>query len=104
MWVRIRDQGNKGNLVIDVYYTPLKQSKTTDKDFLLQLQEASRSQALVLLGDFNHPDIGWTSNVVSCVQSKRLLKCIEDNLLRQLIDSPTRADVILDLKITNASK
>jgi len=48
------------------------QGEPTDKAFLLQLQEASCSQALVLLGDFNHPDICGKSSMVSCRQSRRL--------------------------------
>ena len=34
-------------------------------------------------------------------QSRRLLECIEDNFLSQVIDSPTREDAILDLLLTN---
>ncbi|GAB0206445.1 hypothetical protein GRJ2_003110100 [Grus japonensis] len=54
LWVRIRDRGNKGNLVVGVYYRPPDQGEPIDKAFLLQLQEASCSQALILLGDFDH--------------------------------------------------
>jgi len=55
--VRIRDRGNKRNLVVGVYYRPPDQREPTDEAFFLQLQKASHSQSLVLLGDFNHPDI-----------------------------------------------
>ncbi|KAK4806137.1 hypothetical protein QYF61_001060 [Mycteria americana] len=68
------------------------------------LWEASRSQDLVLLGDFNHPDICWKSSTASCRQSGRLLECIEDNFLSQVIDTPTRGDATLDLLVTNASE
>ncbi|PKU45711.1 nedd4-binding protein 2-like 2 [Limosa lapponica baueri] len=60
-------------------------------------------QALVLLGDFNHPNICWKSNRASCRQSRRLLECIKDNLLSQVIRSPTREEVILDLTVINAN-
>ncbi|KAK4818978.1 hypothetical protein QYF61_022645 [Mycteria americana] len=59
---------------------------------------------IVLLGDFNHPDICWKSSTVSYRQSRRLLECIRANFLRQVIDSPTRGDVIMDLMVTNASE
>ncbi|KAK4806906.1 hypothetical protein QYF61_012627 [Mycteria americana] len=104
LWVRIRDRGNKGNLVVGVSYRPPDQGEPIDEAFLLQLQEASHSQALVLLGDFNHPDICWKSSTASCRQSRRLLQCIEDNFLSQVIDSPTRGDAIPDLLATNASE
>jgi len=67
--------------VVGVYYRPSDREELTDEAFLLQLQEASLSQALVLLGDFNHPDICWKSNTASCRQSSGFLECIEDNFL-----------------------
>ncbi|GAB0190824.1 ras GTPase-activating protein 1-like [Grus japonensis] len=72
--------------------------------YVLLLQEASHSQALLLLGDFNHPDICWKSSTVSCRQSRKLLEYIEDNFLSQVTDSPIRGYVILDLMVTNASE
>ncbi|PKU31387.1 mitochondrial fission process protein 1 [Limosa lapponica baueri] len=57
LWARIRGRGNKGSLVVGVYYRLPDQGEPIDETFLLQLQEASFSQALVLLGDFNPPDI-----------------------------------------------
>ncbi|KAK4816205.1 hypothetical protein QYF61_012670 [Mycteria americana] len=62
LWVRIRDRGNKGNLVVGVYYRLPNQGEPIDKAFLLQLQEASCSQALILLEDFNYPNICWKSS------------------------------------------
>ena len=75
--VRIRDRGNKGDLVVGVYYRLPDQGEPTDEAFFLQLQEASCSQFLVLLGDFSHPDTCWQSSTVSCRQSRRFLECIE---------------------------
>jgi len=104
LWVRISDRGNKGNFVVGVYYRPPGQGEPTDEAFFLQLQEASCSQALIQLGDFNHSNICWESNTVSSRQSRRLLECIEDNSLRLVIDSPTRGDAILDLMVTSTCK
>jgi len=56
-WVKIRDRGNKGNLVMGAYYRPSDQEEPTDQAFFFQLQEASCSQSFIPLGDFNHPDI-----------------------------------------------
>jgi len=44
---------------VGVYYRPPDQGELTDKAFFLQLQEALHSQSLILLGDFNHPNICW---------------------------------------------
>ncbi|PKU47054.1 nedd4-binding protein 2-like 2 [Limosa lapponica baueri] len=42
--------------------------------------------------------------MASCRQSRRLLECIGDNFLSEVIDSPTRRDMILDLMVTNSSE
>jgi len=102
--VRIRDRGNKTNLGVGVYYRPPDQGEPVDEAFFLQLQEASRSQTLILLGDFKYPDICWKSSMESCRKPRRHLGWIENNFLRQIIDSPTREDAILDLMLIKASE
>ena len=57
LWIKIGDRGNNGNLVVGVYYRLPDQGEPIDEAFLLQLQEASHSQALVPLRDFSHPNI-----------------------------------------------
>lgn len=57
LWVRIKDQGSKGNILVGVYYRLSSQGEAIDEPLLLQLQKALHSQALVLLGEFNHSDI-----------------------------------------------
>ncbi|KAK4827189.1 hypothetical protein QYF61_015151 [Mycteria americana] len=83
---------------------PPDQGEPTDETFFLQLWEASCSQSLVLLGDVSHPDICGKSSTASSRQSRKLLQCIEDNFLTQVIDTCTRGDAILDLMVTNASE
>ncbi|KAK4819764.1 hypothetical protein QYF61_011364 [Mycteria americana] len=83
---------------------PPNQGEPTDEAFFLQLQEASYSQALFLLGYFNQPYICWKRSMASCKQSGRLLECIEGNFLTHVIDTPTQGDEILDLMVTNASE
>ncbi|GAB0207927.1 hypothetical protein GRJ2_003258400 [Grus japonensis] len=95
LWVKIRDQANKGNFVVGVCYRPPDQGEEVDEEFFLQLQEASRSQALILIGDFNHPDICWKSDTVNCKQSRNLLECVEDNFLVQVMETPTRGEALL---------
>jgi len=88
LWVRIRDRGNKGRLVVGVSYRLPNQGEPTDEAFFLQLQKASCLLSFVLLGDFNHPKFCWKSSMVRCRQSKRFLECIEDNFLSQVTDTP----------------
>jgi len=72
--------------VVGVYYRLINQGEPADQVFLLHLQETWYLQSLILLGEFSHPDICWKSSMVSCGQSRKFLKCIEDNFLSQVID------------------
>lgn len=103
MWVKIRDETNKGHLVFGLYYRPPDQDEPVDEAFLHQLQEISCSQTLVLMRDFNHPYIHWQDNMTSCKQSRRLQEFVEDNFLVQVLDSLTRGELLLDF-LTNAEK
>lgn len=78
LWVRMRGQANKGNLMVGVYYKPPDQGEDVDKMFLLQLQNASCLQAVILLEDLNHPDICWKYSTENCKQPSRLLKRVKD--------------------------
>ena len=56
-WVQTKERSGKGQLVVGVYNRPPDQGEPVDEAFLLQLPEASSLQALVLMGDFNHPEV-----------------------------------------------
>jgi len=49
---------------VGVYYRPAAQEEEVDETFYRQLKVASCSQALVLLGDFYHPDMWWEDHTV----------------------------------------
>jgi len=53
------------------------------------------------MGGFNHPDISWRDNAAGHRQSRRFLKCIDDNFLLQVIEEPTRRGAMLYLVLTN---
>ncbi|PKU29668.1 hypothetical protein llap_20028 [Limosa lapponica baueri] len=87
--------------VVGVYYRPPDQDGEVDEAFYSQLKVASQSQALVLVGDFNQPDICWKGYTARHVQSRRFLQCIDDNFLTQVVEEPTRRVALLDLVLTN---
>ncbi|PKU27262.1 glycerol kinase [Limosa lapponica baueri] len=87
--------------VVGVYYRPPDQDGEPDETFYRQLKVASQSQALVLMGDFSHPDICWEAYRARHVQSRRFLQCIDDNFLTQVVEEATRTGVLLDLVLTN---
>ncbi|PKU37237.1 rna-directed dna polymerase from mobile element jockey-like [Limosa lapponica baueri] len=59
------------------------QDGEVNEAFYSQLKVASQSQALVLMGDFNHPGICWEGYTARHLQSRRFLQCIDDNFLTQ---------------------
>ncbi|KAK4830530.1 hypothetical protein QYF61_011509 [Mycteria americana] len=81
---RIRGKANKADIVAGVCYRPPNQDEETDELFCKQLGEASRSLALVLVGDFSLPDVCWKYNTAERKQSRRFLEHVADNFLTQL--------------------
>ena len=58
-----------------------------------------------LLGrDFNHLDIFWENNMVSCKQPRRFPEFVESNFLVQIPDRPTRGEVLLGLVLINVEE
>jgi len=96
LWVRIKGQGHTGDITV-----PPDQEEEIDEAFYRQLQAASKSQAPVLMGDFNHPDISWEDHTASQAQSRRFLQSIDDNFLTQVVKEPTRKGTLLGLVLTN---
>ncbi|GAB0180245.1 hypothetical protein GRJ2_000489800 [Grus japonensis] len=101
LWVRIRGKTNKADIMVGVCYRPPNQDEEADEIFYKQLGEVSRSPALVLVEDFNLPDICWKYNTAERKQSRRFLQFVEDNFLTQLVSEPTREGTQLDLLFEN---
>jgi len=53
------------------------------------------------MGDFNHPDTCWASNMARYMQSRQFLQSTEDNFLMQVLEELTRQGMLLDLVLTN---
>ena len=51
LWVRIKGQPHKGDIIVGVYYRPPHQEEEVDEAFYRQLQAASQSLALVFMGN-----------------------------------------------------
>ena len=78
-------------------YRPPDQEEPFDEVVCLQLREASRSEAQILLGNFSPAGICWKSSTASCKQPRRVVECVEHNFLFQVTDSPARGEALLDL-------
>ncbi|GAB0202565.1 hypothetical protein GRJ2_002722100 [Grus japonensis] len=101
LWVRIKGRAGAGDIIVGVCYRPPDQGDVGDEAFYRQIGAASCSQALVLMGDFNHPDICWRDNAAGHKQSRRFLECVDDNFLLQVIEESTRRGATLDLVLIN---
>jgi len=101
LWVRIKGRAGKGDVIVGVCYRPPNQEDQVNEALCRQIGEASHLQAMIHMGDFNHPGICWRDNTAGHKQSRRFLDCIDDNFLLQVTEEPTRRGVMLDLVVTN---
>ncbi|PKU31806.1 dtw domain-containing protein 2 [Limosa lapponica baueri] len=100
LWVRIKGNTGAGDGTVRVCYRPPDQSDREGGALYRQTGAASRSQALVLMGDFNHPDMCWRDNTAGHKKSRKFLEHVDDNFLLQLVE-PMRKGTVLDLDLTN---
>jgi len=63
LWVKMREKANKADVLLGVFYRPPNQDEEADEAFCKRLAKVSQSLALVLVGDFNLPDICWKYNM-----------------------------------------
>ncbi|GAB0179062.1 hypothetical protein GRJ2_000371500 [Grus japonensis] len=101
LWVRIKGRAGAGDVIVGVCYRPPDQEDRADEALCRQMGAASGPQALVLMGDFNHPNICWRDNAAERKQSRRFLECVNNNFLLQVIEEPMRRGAMLDLILTN---
>ncbi|KAF4792858.1 hypothetical protein TURU_116628 [Turdus rufiventris] len=95
LWVGIKGKANQADILLRICYCPPNQEEEVDNLFYEQLENVSGSPALVL--DFNLPDICWEHNTAEKRQSRKVLECLEDDFLLQLVSEPTSEGIMLDL-------
>ncbi|RMB98864.1 hypothetical protein DUI87_24408 [Hirundo rustica rustica] len=92
-------KANKADILLGVCYRPPSQGEEVDNLFYKQPENVSGSSALILVGDFNLPDICWKLNTAEKRQSRKFLECVE--FLLQLVGEPTKGGTMLDLLFAN---
>jgi len=97
----MRGKANKADILLGVCYRPPNQDEEVHESFYKRLAEVSQLLVLVLMGNLNLLDVCWKCNTSERKQSRRLLECVEDNLLTQLVSESTRGGASLDLLFTN---
>lgn len=81
--------------MVDVCYMP-----GHDEAFFGQVEEASCLQAIILTGNFNHPNNIQKSNTVGHKQPRRFLECVDVSFLAQVIEVLIDGDALLNLILT----
>jgi len=102
VWCKIRTVNDSELLTGVCYRSPNVALSATDNDSLLYdlITEVS-GKPLLLMGDFNYPDIDWSTGCGHTGNSQNFADCIEDSFLTQHVTESTRKGSILDLVITS---
>lgn len=90
------------SITLCIVYIPPNSSPIYYSDLLDYLRDLISSSPTIIMGDFNSPDINWSTLSGSTCFSSSFCDFVFDNNLHQLITSPTHIKGnILDLVITN---
>uniref|UniRef100_A0A0X3PTK8 Reverse transcriptase domain-containing protein n=1 Tax=Schistocephalus solidus TaxID=70667 RepID=A0A0X3PTK8_SCHSO len=84
---------NQPDLHIAVVYRPPGQRMDTDEALIAEVKQICRSKHLLILGDFNAPDIDWVSMYCSRSENsfeQKLLQLVNDEFLTQHVTMKTR--------------
>ncbi len=112
VWASIKCQGEV--LKIGCMYRSPNSDAENDEKLREQIRSLKehKHEKLLLMGDFNHPQIDWTNKV--CLENlqhpaMKFLECTQDAYLYQHVQEPTRVRMgqqsnILDLVLTNSEE
>ena len=93
LWCELLFKGEK--TLLGICYRP-PDSLTVNNEALYSLINKVGKENVVIMGDFNFPEIGWDSSS-NTLHEHPFITCLNDNFLEQLVDKPTRGENILDL-------
>ncbi|CAJ0968442.1 unnamed protein product [Ranitomeya imitator] len=68
---------------------------------LKQIDEVATHNEVLVMGDFNYPDINWETETCETHKGNRFLLITKKNYLSQLVQNPTRGAALLDLILSN---
>lgn len=78
-------KANKVDIMVGAFYRPINYDEEADNIICKQLREVSKLLALLLMGNFNLPDICWEYSTPERKTSRRILDCVQDKFLTQLV-------------------
>ena len=98
---------HKPTILCCVYVPPSLSDSTMNSVIsdLTQIIQNNSSTNIIIVGDFNSPDVHWDTLSATTNSARGLCDFIFDNSLTQLVDQPTHTKGnILDLILTNSNK
>ncbi len=89
-------------LTIGTVYRPSEQQAADDTALYAEIQAMTQNKRSVIIGDFNCPNIDWTT-LNGDQKGNRLLEMLEDAILTQIVTQHTRENNLLDLILVSDS-
>lgn len=102
VWCKVSIVNGEEILIGVCYRSPnIVLSGKDNENLLCDLIDEVQGKPLLLMGDFNYPDIDWSTACGQSPASQNFVDRIEDGFLTQHVREATRKGSILDLVITS---
>lgn len=88
------------DVIVGVGYSLPSQANDTNEFFSEEPRDVSKSTALVLMGDFNLPEINWKHHTTGTARVWWSLKNL-DSFVELVLREPTQKDALPDLLLVN---
>ena len=98
VWIKIAHNQGKKTVIGVIYRSP--NSTRENNDRLINCIKEIAHRELILMGDFNYPDIDW-ENISAGHEGSLFFNTVMDYFLYQHVRFPTREENILDLVLTS---
>lgn len=82
---------------------PQPEEEEVESDLLSQLGMAARKGNVIIMGDFNYPELDLADGAAHSLKARHFFYVLQDNFMSQFVDSPTGKNALQDLLITNNS-
>jgi len=100
VWIRLTNVDGSHLVLGNVYRPPYC---SIEQDIMLGnlIKEVCHNNDVVIMGDFNFPNIDWNNNVVAKGQGLEFLEVLDDCFLFQSVKECTRDNAVLDLVLSS---
>lgn len=90
-------EGRMNSIVVEICYRMSPQSERVVFSACSVLDNLSKHHDLVVMGDFNFPDVCWETNSAKHPESFYLLIGLPDNFLFQMVEEASKNLAILNI-------